>query len=248
MAELSPERYRRLTKPLAYAQSDGMYWDATALQIVVVIGNEIVQRIDSDETVFPKAAGAAVKVDLDSPTYGWADIIGRVSIRGVGATNPTYAVYRGGIRGYQFAVNDEVFCEFHMPHDYAPGTDVYAHAHWSLATGGVSENVTWGFEVAYSKGHNQAAFGAPVTIATAATASSTTQYQHIITEVQISSDGGSGGTKLDSSAFEPDGLIIMRAYLSANSGATAPFLHFVDLHYQTTGVQGTKNKAPNFYT
>jgi len=31
------------------------------------------------------------------------------------------------------------------------------------------------------------------------------------------------------------------------NGGAKPFVHSIDIHYQSTGVN-TKNKAPNFYT
>jgi hypothetical protein len=204
-------------------------------------------------------SGTGVKVDLTTPTFGWHDMLGPISIRGVGATDPGYNVYRGGIRGYQFAVNDEVFIEFHIPHDYVPGSDLHIHAHWSVkqttkagaATNAVTGgSVTWSFEASYSKGHNQAAFSVPVT-ATVTQNASTTQYQHMIAEVQLSAATPSG-SQIDSDNIEVDGLLLVRAYLSANNmtvsagSVPAPFLHMVDIHYQTNNL-ATKNKAPSFY-
>lgn len=216
--------------------------------------NEVTTNLDLSGT-----SGTGVKVDLTSPTFGWHDMLGPISIRGVGATDPGYNVYRGGIRGYQFAVNDEIFIEFHIPHDYVPGTDLHIHAHWSVkqttkagaATNAVTGgSVTWGFEVSYAKGHNQAAFSAPVT-ATVVQNASTTQYQHMIAEVQVSAASPSA-SQIDSDNIEVDGLVIVRAYLSANNltvsagSVPAPFLHMVDIHYQSSNI-ATKNKAPNFY-
>lgn len=199
--------------------------------------------------VLPKDGGYGIKVDTSSAGFPWHDMIGNVSIRGIGGKDPAYNVYRGGIRGYQFSVNDEVFIEFHIPHDYAPGTDLYLHFHWSnkdsRVTGGT---VTWGAEVSYAKGHDQAAFSSPITATVVGTASDT-QYQHIITEFQLSAASPSA-TQLDSDIIEVDGLILMRAYLSANNltgFADEPFLHFVDIHYQSTNI-GTKQKAPPFWT
>lgn len=183
---------------------------------------------------------------LNPAAAGWADLLGTIHSRGVGATDPNWATYSAGIKQYEFAVNDEVWHEFHIPHDYVPGTDLYIHAHWSLNVGSISEDISWRFETCYAKGHNQAAFSTPSTISTGAVASSTTQYQHIISEVQLSTSGGGAGL-LDTDDLEVDGVILCRTYLYANTGATAPFLHFVDIHYQTTGVMGTKNKAPDFY-
>lgn len=199
-----------------------------------------------------------VKVDGN---WLWHDMLGPISIRGVGASDPSYNIYQGSIRGYHFDVNEEVFIEYHIPHDYVPGTDLHIHAHWSIngkTTAGVTAGtvtggtVTWGFEVTYAKGHNQAAFISPVTRTQASDTVSSTLYQHYITETQISA-ASPAATQIDSDNIEVDGLILVRCYLSANnitvsSGSKpAPFLHMVDLHYQSTNM-GTKNKAPGFYS
>lgn len=203
--------------------------------------------------VLPKTSGAGLLVNTTAPDYGWKDMLGQVNTR-PGATNPTLAVYRGGIYQFQMVVAtaDEVFNEYHVQHDYAPVTSMFIHTHWSHAattvTGG---SVTWSFELTYAKGYNQAAFVAPITITVVQNAS-TTQYQHMIAEVEFSSNGGDG-THLDYNLFEPDGLILSRTTLSANnitvSGGPvpAPFLHFVDDHYQSTQT-ATKNRNAPFYT
>jgi hypothetical protein len=218
------------------------------------------QQEFEDDIVLPKTSGKGIKVDTASPSFGWHDMLGPISIRGVGATDPSYNIYQGGLRGYQFDVNEEAFVEFHIPHDYLPGSDLYIHAHWSVkqtTTAGVATNavtggsVTWGFEVSYAKGHNQAAFITPITT-TIAQNGSTTQFQHMIAEVQLSAASPSG-SQIDSDNIEVDGLVLVRVYLSANDltvsagSKPAPFLHMVDIHYQSTN-STTKNKAPNFYT
>lgn len=208
-----------------------------------------------------KTSGLGLKVDIAAPTFPWHDLLGAISIRGVGATDPSYNIYRGGIRGYQFDPNEEVFIEFHVPHDYVPASDIHIHMHWSLngtTTAGASAGtvnggtVTWGVEASYSKGHNQAAFSAPVTRTVQSATVPATLYQHFITETQLSA-ASPAASQIDSDILEVDGLILVRAYLSANditvvSGLQPdPFLHFVDIHYQSTGI-GTKQKAPDFWT
>lgn len=204
---------------------------------------------DNGILVLPKTSGSGIKVDPAAPTFGWKDLVGDITIRDTtNPVNPTYNVFRGGLRNYQFTVNDECFLMFHMPHDYVPGTDLHIHAHWSHASTTVtSGSVTWSFEVIYAKGHNQAAFSAPITTSVTQSAS-TTQYQHMIAEVQLSAASPSA-SQLNTSLLEVDGLIEVRCYLSANSmnGTPEPYLKFVDIHYQSTGIP-TKNKAPNFYT
>jgi hypothetical protein len=205
----------------------------------------------NDILILGKTSSNGIQVDTIVPTFGWRDLLGEIRTRGVGATDPNDAAYIGNIKAYQFVVNDECWVDYHIPHDYVIGSDIYLHFHWShnsaIVTGGT---VTWGADVTYAKGHDQAAFIATVNPTVVGNAS-TTQYQHIITEVQISA-ATPGATQIDSGDLEPDGVIMIRAYLSANnitSGGAVPdpFLHFVDVHYQSTNI-GTKDKVPDFYT
>ena len=74
----------------------------------------------------------------------------------------------------------------------------------------------------------------------------------MIAEIQLSAASPTA-SQIDTDDLEVDGLILCRTYLSANNitvsggGVPDPFLHFVDIHYQSTGIP-TKNKAPNFYS
>lgn len=200
----------------------------------------------SGNLVLPKTTGIGIKVDPAAPTYPWVDLLGQI-IPGGGGVSPAYNVVRNGLRAYQFTVNDEFQTNFHLPHDYAPGTDIYVHVHWLHASAAVtSGGVTWSFESTYAKGHNQAAFPASVTTSVTQTAS-TTQYQHMVAETVISQAGGSAAL-LNSTNFEPDGVIMVRCWLSGNTMNTTPEPYglMIDLHYQSTGI-GTKQKAPNFY-
>lgn len=181
----------------------------------------------------------------------WHDLLGPIEVRGVGLRDPAWNVFRNGIRQYQFDVLDECWQVFHIPHNFRYGTDLHIHAHWAHAattvTGG---SVTWGFEVTYSKGHQQAAFPATVTRTVTQNANAT-QYFHMIAETQIT-DEFPDGTQIQKFDVEVDGLILVRTFLSANNMTVSsgqppsPFLLTVDIHYQSTDV-GTKNKAPDFY-
>ena len=200
--------------------------------------------------VLPKTAGFGIKLEPDSETFGWRDMLGKIQLHGVGANEPVYSVYRDGIRAFEFnTVADECYIELHIPHDYAPGTDLFIHAHWShhAAATWTTGALTWDFEMTYAKGHDQANFPATVTptVTHDNTADSVSQYRHIISEVQCSA-GSPSGTQLDSDDIEVDGLILIRVELSANTSPDNPFLHFVDIHYQSTNI-ATKQKAPNFY-
>jgi hypothetical protein len=205
-------------------------------------------RDKPDGQVYPKTQGIGIKVDTASPTFPWKDLVGVIDRSGAGGNNPTSATYIGNIKQYQFATSDECTIEFHLPHDYVVGSHIYIHAHWSHNSASVSTGgITWDIEATYSKGHGQAAFSSPITLSLSQTAS-TTQYHHHLIEAQFSTTGGSSST-LNTTNLEPDGLILVRCVLASNtmSAATDPFLHSVDIHYQTTGLD-TKNRSPNFWT
>lgn len=194
---------------------------------------------------------------LDTP-IGWRDLIGPIGTK-AGANDPTWASYRGSINAYTFnGVTTEAFFIFHMPHDYVLASDMFIHMHWSqnvVDTGGaagVPGVVEWNFDISYADGHGTAGgaadpFIAPITV-TITQQASTTQYGHMIAEVQFTAAAGAGGL-IASEALEIDGLILVRAYrVKANDTLDqAPFGHTCDIHYQSNGL-GTKNKAPNFYT
>jgi hypothetical protein len=205
----------------------------------------------SGNLVLPQTPGTGLKMGT-SPVFGWVDLTGEITLRGTGASDPTFAVYYGGIRKYQFGVGKEVQHDYHWQHDYVPASTAYIHAHWSHAattvTGG---SVTWGMEFIWAKGFNQMAFTAPKTITVTQNAS-TTQRQHMIAEVEFTSNGGDA-THLDYNLLEIDGLLHVRTFLSANdmtvSGGAVPdpFLHYVDIHYQSTGRSSINRNYP-FYT
>lgn len=200
--------------------------------------------------VLSKTSGKGIKIDNATPTFGWRDLRAEIRTRGVGGNDPTDATYRGNIKAYAFSVNDEAWVEYHIPHDYVAGTDIHLHYHWShnsaIVTGG---SITLGANVIYAKGHDQAAFSAEITTIFSPNAS-LTQYQHMISEIQLSAASPSA-SQIDTDDLEPDGLILARIYLSANnitSGGAVPdpFIHEVDIHYQSTSIS-TKNKEPDFY-
>ena len=193
----------------------------------------------------------SIWVDLADTTTSalvWEDQIGEIEVRGSGANNPTWAVYRGNIRQYQFSnvIMNEVWANFHITHRWARN-DIYLHAHWSQNVADAGVAAKWSFEVTYAKGHNTAAFVAPISTSVTQNSSST-QYQHLIAEVQLTADSPSA-SQIDNQDLDVDALLLVRVFRDptdpADTLTQAPFLHYVDLHFQCDR-QGTKNKAPDF--
>lgn len=201
-------------------------------------------KLDSSgSTVLPKTQGAGIKINIDAPEFGWRDLIGDISVRGTGASDPTYALYGATtLRGFSFSatVLQEVFIVYHVPHDWVPGTDIFFHAHWSNAAAVPNTgNVKWSFDYTFAKGFNQQAFPA-VTKVSVVQASPATRLQHMVAETAAVNIQG----------MEVDGLILVRAYRDAadvqDTCTDAVFLHTADIHYQSTNM-ATLNKAPSFY-
>ena len=205
----------------------------------------------------PKASTNGIKVDTTTPTFGFADLLGDQFTKNTGATKPTLAVYNGVVNAWQFSNGDEAFLSYHIPHDYVLGTDIHLHIHWSQnnagATGG---DVDFRYTAIYAKGHNQASGSVFTTTPKTALFTSVTlagaglnQYQQHLTEVSISAASATAAL-FDRDDFEPDGVIELTLEMDANNltgTPSDPFIHFADIHYQTTGLIGTKNRTPDFY-
>jgi hypothetical protein len=200
-----------------------------------------------DGKIFPKTKGVGIQIDRADPDFGWKDIVG-TSKGGLSTSPPSSEVYQGGIRQYRFEVGDDIVYDYHLPHDYAPDTDIFIHTHWSHNNSDVTAgSVTWQIEAMYAKGFNQSFFLTPILVNIVASAS-TIRYQHMTSEIQLSAPGGVGGL-LDTNLLEVDGILIVKVVLTANTmdNLAKPFLHTTDIHYQSTGIP-TKNKAPDFWT
>ncbi len=203
--------------------------------------------------VFPKAAGAGIKVDQSTPDYPWVDWHGWLIPDIDGANRPTLAAFRGNVREYSYAVGDKLDMKYHVPHDYA-GTDIHLHLHWAHVGTAISGSFILDYAISYSKGHNQADYSVPITpqqTISAPDIATVPQYRHRIDEFQLSAASPSA-TQLQTSLLEPDGVILVNLTVNTiptiTGGTTAePFIHYLDIHAQSMA-HGTKNKAPNFYT
>lgn len=188
-----------------------------------------------------KSSDYGIKIDTDAPDFGYRDITGEVRTRGIGATDPAWTqVGATPFYAYAFAVNDVCWIDFHIPHDYTIGTDIYIHTHW-FPSGTNTNSVKWQYEYAYAKGHNQGAFNfATATTVTAEQSPPGTAYQHMVTETVAQTVTG----------MEPDGILAVkmtRITNGATDNADTIFVQTLDVHYQSTNL-ATKNRSPSFYT
>ncbi len=215
--------------------------------------------VTADGLILPKTSGKGIKVDTATPTFGFADLLGDQFAKNTGATKPTLTAYNGVVNAWQFANGDEAFLSYHIPHDYVLGTDIHLHVHWSQnAAGATGGTIDFRYSAIYSKGHNQASGSTFTSTPITATFSSIdindggsglNQYQQHFTEVTISAATATAAL-FDRDDFEPDGVIELTLEMDADNltgTASSPFIHYVDIHYQTNSVIGTKNRTPDFY-
>ena len=142
----------------------------------------------------------------------------------------------GPYQAYTFSANDLVQVGFHIPHNIKPGSKIYPHVHW-CTNGTDNGTATWKIHYQIAKGHNQEAFPLSSSVTLAAAASSTTAWQHMITECT------------DAQAIpapEVDSLVLVGCELDAKGTGDTVFGLFVDIHYQIDRF-GTPRKAPDFY-
>lgn len=205
--------------------------------------------------VFPKTSGNGIKVDTSTPTYPWRDKEGLIYPDAT--AGPQRGTFITGVNAFAYSNGKQMDFSIHMPHDWAPGTDVYIHVHWGHnADTSVSGTVNFNFGITYAKGHDQANFGAAVSPAISynlTNITTTPRYRHRIDEIQLSAASPSA-TQLDTDDLEPDGLIqgtmtvdLSGVTLTTTSPVNSIYVFTIDLHYQSTSI-GTKGKVPNFYS
>lgn len=181
--------------------------------------------------------------DLDTRTaLGWRDNVREMVTRG-SQSDPQFTEFRDQIHLLAFppGAMTEVFGSFHVDHDYALGTALFPHIHWTTNSSSTGV-VRWGIEWTLAKGHQQMAFG-PTTTVYVEQAATGTPYMHYIAEVSLAN-------AIPGTNVEPDTVILVRVFRDAphinDTFADQVFGIALDLHYQADRAT-TPNKAPNFY-
>lgn len=195
--------------------------------------------------------GIVTEFGLIQHELGWKDLIGDVSPKSQGAGRPSLDTFRNDIRWFSYATNDDGDIVFHMPHDYAPGTDIFLHVHWSHNGTAISGSMDVRFHVTYAKGFGQETYPSdiePHLVVTGLDLTNSPQYHTRVDELQLSQSGG-GALMLDTDMLEADGLILVHYDLDVipaiTSSVPRPFIFAIDIHYQTDR-RATVSKAPDF--
>lgn len=200
----------------------------------------------------PKTAGEGILVNN---SYGWIDVNGQIRPNLEGTNAVTVDEFIGPVRAYSHLAGSYGEVVFHIPHEYALGTNVYMHIHW----GHNGTNITGELDVQISATYAKRTYPAstysyPITtslLANNLNMTNSPQYCHRVDEIQLSNSGGST-SMLDTDLLEVDGLIIVRYDVLTIPSITGsivknlPYFFEIDLHMQSTQI-GTFNKDPNYY-
>lgn len=194
--------------------------------------------------VISNAKGDGIQLNGDNPKFGWHDALSFITIDlGAASNKPTFSTFIGTVKKYQFVVGDESYHNYHIPHDYLPGSDLYIHVHWATnATNVLNGTTTWNFEATYSKGYAQGTFNTPVNVQVVGVATETSPFTHYISEVLLSGVETPG--LLDTNLIEADGILLVRTSLINHTLDTNPFMLFCDMHYQSTGIPTINRNHP----
>ena len=98
----------------------------------------------------------AQQLNLLAEDAGWNDLPGEFIDRTSAPDRPTLATLFGGHRMLVWARSalNQSTVNWHLNHDYKPGSAVYPHIHFS-PTGNLGGNVHWQFILSATKGYGQ---------------------------------------------------------------------------------------------
>lgn len=228
----------------------------TAVNSLDPVGNTTVggPTIDMNGSIsFPKTFNTGILIDS---TYGWHDLLGPVNpLKSGGANNPVWAMIRTNMWGWLHSAGDIGDCLYHVPHNWAPTTDMHLHAHWTHNGTGISGSLVITYYITAAK--RGVAFPAVVTTTmtkSGITIISNVQYCQALDEVQFSAASPTAN-QINTNILEVDALINVRYVVTTVPTVTGPavngvapgiFISTIDIHYQSNGM-ATRNKDPNFY-
>lgn len=198
---------------------------------------------------FPAGSGKGMKVDNN---WFWHDLPSSIIPRNRGSNTPVLAEFLDGVEAYAYLAGDLGDNQYHIPHDWVFGSDLYIHFHWGHNATTISGQFKVDWTAIYSKRNGVFSSASGTINPTGLNISSYPQKCHKVEEILLSTPGGGTGL-LNTNDLEIDGVILMKfttSIIPALSGSLTstnkPFIFTFDVHYLSNGI-GTKNKDPDFY-
>jgi hypothetical protein len=188
--------------------------------------------------------------------HGWKDLIGDVSPKTGNANAANMRQFIGAVSGWTHTASSVGDLTYHLPHDYAPNTDLFLHVHWGHNGTAISGSFVVTFYASYAKrSYPATTFATPITLTMTLNSLNMTnspRYCHRVDEIQLSTPGGSA-SQLNTNDIEVDGLICIHyatvtiPSITGSDFSNLPYIQTIDIHMQSTGV-GTARKDPGYYT
>lgn len=224
---------------------NGTRWANQTLNFVSKDGDAMTGSLS-----LPGTIGKGLLIDNQ---YAWVDVLGDITPTGVGTETSVLMPYIGNTRSWAHEVGSSGDVRFHIPHEYAPGTDMHIHVHWGHNGTNISGTFKVNMWVTYANrlGTNITPIATSV-IHSSLNITNTPRYFHHVDEILLSTPGGTSSL-LDTSALAVDGLITIYyeidtiPSIAGSTNVNLPYIHTMDLHIQSTGV-GTYRKDPNYYS
>lgn len=247
---------------VAYVWS-GNGWESAAQQDitnnVAALWSDKADKANPDVTgtinITPQAASDGITINGQ---MSWIDIIGDITPKIQGASGITYETFISPLNSWAHPANATGDLQYHIPHEYAMGTDMHLHLHWGHNGTAVSGSFVVTYAISFARRSNNSpalVFSTPITVTQTVSGVNITnspQYCHRVDEIQISSAGGAGGL-LDTAILSVDGLLLVKytvtsipAITGSVNAVNKPFVFTADVHMQSN-IIGTKNKDPDFY-
>ena len=188
--------------------------------------------------------------------HAWKDLIGDVSPKTGNANAASMKQFIGSVYGWAHTASSVGDLTYHLPHDYAPNSDLFLHVHWGHNGTAISGSFVVTFYATYAKrSYPATSFSTPVTLSLTVNSLDMTnspRYCHRVDEIQLSTPGGSS-SQLNTNILEVDGLICIHyatvtiPSITGSDFSNLPYIQTIDIHMQSTGV-GTARKDPGYYT
>jgi hypothetical protein len=153
-----------------------------------------------------------------------------------GISDPNIVAVQPGGSGtttylYEFAKNDIASFTIQLPHGYKPGTDIYAHIHWTPGTRGNEENgATVGWKLDYTWASLNSNFGTMTTL-DLSDACDGTDWKHQMTPDIVISGTGQGISSMLICNIKRTDTGTDDTWAGTASGQL-PLLLEIDFHYQ----------------
>jgi hypothetical protein len=177
---------------------------------------------------------------------GWFDNVSQLFLRDTeNSADPATFVGNIALRRFIPGEMREAFAEFHIPHTWKPGTDMFPHVHFTLLSSAAG-TVRWGFEYIFAQTHRSAGVirypETSQTIYIEQVVPAGSERIHFVAESEVGIPG---------EGLEVDGMMLVRLFRDGahpnDTFAQDVFGITVDLHTEIDRYS-TPFRFPPFYT